>query len=450
MDRSKRDFTHGGAMTPKRGMCAHIELPKDGNAMRVHGRRLARWALTAVFVLCALNPARAEYRVDAGDTIEIFVAQVPELQRRVSVKLDGSISFPLIGTMVVAGLSSSQLQEKIQVMLATKVFQQRTSDGREVDVVIIPDEVTAAVVEYRPIYVNGDVSKPGEFPYRPAMTARHAVAASGGYDLQRARILNPYLEAADLKSDYDSLWAELAKEQAHVWRVKSSLGQKDNVDQGALLDVPVPRPTAAEIVKVEAEHLMMAQTDNERQIAYLNRAIKQCEDQIGILSEQEQTEDQGARSDAEELQKVLALFDKGTLISPRVTDARRAVLLSATRRLQTSAQLMQMKRQQDELSRQKEQLSDRRHIELLAELQDAGGKVTVLRAKVQATGDKLQYMAAKRQSGRGDDIQHEITIIRKVDSRREHITANEDTELEPGDVVEVGLRVDQSAAAAVH
>lgn len=443
-------FTHFSAWQPNHRMGGNIERPKHANAVRDHGRRLARWALTGVVILSAAAPASAEYRVDAGDTIEIFVAQVPELQRRVSVKLDGSISFPLLGTLPVAGLTSSQLQEKIQVMLATKVFQQRTSDGREIDVVIIPDEVTAAVVEYRPIYVNGDVSKPGEFPYRPSMTARHAVATSGGYDLQRVRILNPYLEATDLKSDFDALWAELAKEQAHVWRVKSALGQKDNVDKDALLDVPVPRLTAAAIVKVETEHLMTAQADNERQIAYLNRAIKQCEDQIGFLSMQEQTEEQGAKSDAEELQRVVALFDKGSLVSPRVTDARRAVLLSATRKLQTSAQLMQMKRQQDELARQKEQLGDRRHIELLGELQDAAGKVAVLRAKVQAVGEKLQYMAAKRQSGRAEDIKHEITIIRKVESRREHITANEDTELEPGDVVEVGVRVDQSTSAATR
>ena len=42
--------------------------------------------------------------------------------------------------------------------------------------------VVATVVEYRPIYVNGDVSKPGEHPFRPQMTVRQAVALSGGYD----------------------------------------------------------------------------------------------------------------------------------------------------------------------------------------------------------------------------------------------------------------------------
>lgn len=445
MDQSAQDSAHGTMMMSNQNELFRYARPRDSNTRFSRVQLIARWALCGFFAVCAPAPANAEYRVDAGDTIEIFVAQVPELQRKIVVKLDGSISFPLLGTVMVAGLSPPQLQEKIQAMLATKIFQQRSSDGREVDVVIIPDEVTATVTDYRPVYINGDVGKPGEYPYRPAMTARHAVAASGGYDVLRVRILNPTLEAADLKSDYDSLWAELAKEQAHVWRVKNSLGLKNNVDQEILLDVPLPRPVATDIVKVEAEHLTLAEADHQRQIAFLNRTIKQSGEQIEILTQQEKTEGDGAQADAEELQKMLALFEKGTLTSPRITDARRAVLLSATRKLQTSAQLTQVKRQKDEFSRQIEQLGDQRRIALLGELQDASGKVNALRAKSQAASEKLQYLQTKRQIGRADSVKHEITIIRKVSGKREHIVADEDTELEPGDVVEVGIRVDQTS-----
>ena len=50
------------------------------------------------------------------------------------------------------------------------------------------------MAEYRPVYINGDVSKPGEYPYRPATTARQLVAVAGGYDIMRIRMNNPYLE----------------------------------------------------------------------------------------------------------------------------------------------------------------------------------------------------------------------------------------------------------------
>jgi polysaccharide export outer membrane protein len=176
---------------PNLGLRVYAETLWHGDVLRICDNRFIKWGLLAACFLCSLVSARAEYRVDVGDVIEIFVARVPDLQRRVSVTLDGTISFPLLGSVAVAGLSPSQLQTKIQSILATKVFQQRASDGREIEVAIDPDEVTASVVEYRPIYVNGDVSKPGEYAYRAFMTARQAVAMSGGFDPLHMRA-NPW------------------------------------------------------------------------------------------------------------------------------------------------------------------------------------------------------------------------------------------------------------------
>jgi len=150
--------------------------------------RCFKWVLVLAACFLPSIPAHSEYRVQAGDVIEIFVARVPELQRRVTVQMDGSISFPLLGTMSVAGLSQAQLQVKVRSVLATKVFQQRLADGREAAAAMDPAEIIATIVEYRPIYVHGDVAKPGEYGYRPFMTARQAVAMSGGYDVVRARV----------------------------------------------------------------------------------------------------------------------------------------------------------------------------------------------------------------------------------------------------------------------
>jgi polysaccharide export outer membrane protein len=116
------------------------------------------------------------------------MAGVPELRHRAAVQMDGNISLPLVGTLPVAGLPLPQIRTKIGAALASKVFRQRTSDGREVVIVIDANEVTTIVAEYRPVYVNGDVSKPGEYPYRPATTARQLVAMAGGYDIIRVRM----------------------------------------------------------------------------------------------------------------------------------------------------------------------------------------------------------------------------------------------------------------------
>jgi polysaccharide export outer membrane protein len=406
--------------------------------------------LLALSLLCSAVPAEAQYRVDVGDVIEIFVARVPELQRRIPIRLDGSISFPLLGSLAVAGLDSSEMESRIQATLASKVFQQRLPDGREVDVLLNRDEITAAVVEYRPIYVNGDVSRPGAHAYRPSMTARQAIALSGGYDVLRGGTTNPYFESADLRSDYESLWAEVAKEQAHVWRLKSELEVKDNLDQNILMDVPISRSTILQIANVEAEHLTMRQADYQRQRAFLQRSIKQGDEQISVLSEEQQKEDQGMRDDVEELRRVTEVFAKGALPSPRVVDARRAVLLSATRKLQTTAQIMQMKKHQDDLLRQMEKLDDQRKIDLLRELQEAGVKLAALRAKLQSVWEKLQFTMVRSQIVRGNETRPEITVIRKGEKGRERFIADEESELQPGDVIEVTVRLDYSARAPVR
>ena len=403
--------------------------------------RCIKWGLVAVGLAISVTQANAEYRVSIGDVLEVAVAGVPELRHRAAVQMDGSISLPLVGMLPVAGLPLPQIRTKIGAALASKVFRQRTSDGREAVIVIDANEVTTTVAEYRPVYVNGDVSKPGEYAYRPATTARQLVALAGGYDIMRMRMNNPYLESADLRSEYGSLWTELAKEQARMWRIKSELGEGTQLNPGVLTDMPITRSAISEIVNAETEYLKTKQSDYQQEKAFLQSGVRQGEDRVRVLSEQQKKEDEGFQSDLEELQKATDLYGKGALTSPRVTDARRAVLLSSTRKLQTSAQLMEVKKQQDELSRKLVKLDDQRRLDLLRELQDTSVKLNQIREKLQSVGEKLQYTAMVRsQLVRGASSMPEIAIIRKGEKEQERIVASEDTELQPGDAVEVSLR----------
>ncbi len=388
--------------------------------------------------LTTVGPAMAEYRVDVGDVIEIQVAKIPELQRRVTVMQDGRISFPVLGSVSVAGLSPSEMESRIQETMATKVFRQLSSDGREYAVEIDADEVTANVAQHRPLYISGDVLRPGEQPFRPLMTVRQLVAVAGGYDLLRQRTDNPAMLAADLRSEYQSLWLELAREEAQVLRLKAALGGNDSIETELLTPSPVSSLRIAEIVGVETDHLKTENSDHEREKSFLTRSIKQADEQIKILTAQEAMEEQGARADVEELQKMEEMFGRGSLPSTRVTDARRAMLLSSTRKLQTSAQLMEVKKEQDQAARQLERLEDQRKIRLLQELQDARVTLDRTQAKLQGTGEKLQHAGQKSLLPRDQELKPNVSIIRMGEKNR--IVAEEDSELQPGDVVEVALR----------
>jgi polysaccharide biosynthesis/export protein len=402
-------------------------------------RRRPTWhgtgALLTLAALCSTMPARAEYRVDVGDVIEISVARLPELQRRVQVGPDGTISFPLIGPVVVAGLLPSELETKIKAVLAAKIFKPRASDGREYAVVIDPEEITAVVVQFRPVFVTGDVLRPGEQAFRPLMTVRQAVALSGGYDTLRTRVENSTLLSLDLKGEYQSLSTELAKEEVRVWRVKAELGEEGTLH---LTPMPLPQPRIAETQGTETERMKAEQADHQREKGFLERSIAQDDEHIKVLLTQQAKEDEGVQVDTEELQRVVELFSKGTLPSIRITEARRALLLTFTMKMQTAAQLMQVKKQRQDVIRQLERLDDQRRIRLLQELQDARTTLGRIRAKLQSTGEKLQYAAERSRLVPGGELKPNITVVRK----HERIKADEDFDLQPGDVVDVVLRSD--------
>ena len=78
---------------------------------------------------------------------------------------------------------------------------------------------------------------------------------------------------------------------------------------------------------------------------------------------------------------------------------------------------------------------------MLRELQDTSVKLNQIREKLQSVGEKLQYTAMVRsQLVRGAGSKPEIAIIRKGEKGPERIVASEDTELQPGDTVDVSLR----------
>src|SRR5205823_3166206 len=77
------------------------------------------------------------------------------------------------------------------------------------------------------------------------------------------------------------------------------------------------------------------------------------------------------RADSAELQRMINLLSRGQEISPRVTDARRALLLSSTRALQVNVELLELKRQKAEGERNLQRLVDGHRGTWFKELQEA-------------------------------------------------------------------------------
>jgi len=397
--------------------------------------------ISAAAMLLLLNPARAEaeYSLQAGDVVEISVAGLPELRQRIPVQLDGTITSPNFGTLAVEGAALSEIRSQIQSAVASKVLRIRTPEGREWTRMIERDDVAAVIVEYKPVFVGGDVARPGEQPFRPRMTVRQAiVSAGGGTPGPRAN----YFDLPGLRSEYVMDWLVVAREEARIWRIKTELGDTVEFSRELIPAAPGSETMLLRILELEGEYRTTRRTDHEQAKSYLIRTIRQADEQIDVLTEQERKEEEGVQADTQELQRYKNLYGQGVLPSPRVADARRALLLSSTRRLQTTTQLIAVKRARAEHDRELEKIDDELRIRLLAELQEATVKAAGAHAKLQSVEEKLQ-LAGVKVAGMVDAAgKAEVTVFRRIRTGMERLTLDGNAELQPGDVVEIGLTSD--------
>jgi polysaccharide export outer membrane protein len=114
------------------------------------------------------------YHIDTGDSVSITVYQEPDLSvARVRVKTDGTIAFPLLGALRVAGLTSQELQDLVTIRL--------------LDGYLKKPSVSVSIDSYRLYFIKGEVSRPGGYSFVDGLTISKAVALAGGYTVRASQ-----------------------------------------------------------------------------------------------------------------------------------------------------------------------------------------------------------------------------------------------------------------------
>ena len=438
--------------TPSLRPASACTEPSPARAARAaQGPHAPWWLRTLVLIaafLVAVPCAWAEYLISPGDVMALTVTGLPDLNTRAPVDADGKIVLPLVGAISVSGLSLAEATAKVQAALPDKELDHRLEDGRTIPILISAAKISLTMAEYRPIYVSGDVAKPGEIPYRPGLSVRQAAALAGGFDLVRFKLDNPLMQISDLNGEANGLWVEYAKSQATIARLQAELHDKPQID-AALVVTPLGKGFMDNMVAIEQDQLNTRNDDFSKEHSYLTTAAQKEAQRVDILNQQEDKEVEALKNDTADLQRFEDLFKKGAIALPSVSEARRTVLGSSTRALQTTAALTSVEREQGELNRRLEKLSDVRRMELLQDLQGATATAAGLKTKLQAVTTKLRYIGAvKTQLVRGFDSQVQIEITRSSNGKASSIPGSADTVLQPGDVVEIVLPASDPIASA--
>ena len=118
-------------------------------------RRLINAALLLAACIggSAIAQDKLDYPLGAGDTIRVQVFQNPDLTIETRVAESGAITYPLIGSVDLGGLSIAAAEKKIATALKDGGFVQQP----QVNIVIIQ-------LRGNQVAVLGQVNRPGRFP----------------------------------------------------------------------------------------------------------------------------------------------------------------------------------------------------------------------------------------------------------------------------------------------
>lgn len=138
-------------------------------------RLIVALLLLVPIAACAVNTRSATYLVDTkgpylldtSDAVRVTVYGDETLSELYRVDDSGAISFPLIGPIKVRGGTTKQAAASITAALANGYMRN-------------PD-VAVEIAEYRPFYIQGEVTNSGQYPYVYGMTVRAAIATAGGF-----------------------------------------------------------------------------------------------------------------------------------------------------------------------------------------------------------------------------------------------------------------------------
>lgn len=154
-------------MPMRQGRLCLIMLAAAAAAAVALGGCARKSAPLAAAPASALAAQDEPYTLDAGDRLRVLVFGQDGLSNSYAVDAGGAITMPLIGTVPARALTAAELARAIAARLRQGYIRE--------------PHVAVEIEAYRPFFILGEVTNPGQYPYVPHMTVENAVAIAGGF-----------------------------------------------------------------------------------------------------------------------------------------------------------------------------------------------------------------------------------------------------------------------------
>jgi polysaccharide export outer membrane protein len=111
--------------------------------------------------------SQESYTLDSGDKLRVVVFGQEGISGSYLVDAGGNVSLPLAGTLPARGFTTHQVAQEITDKLKHGYVRE--------------PHVTVTIDTYRPFFILGEVTTPGQYPFVPNMTVENAIAVAGGF-----------------------------------------------------------------------------------------------------------------------------------------------------------------------------------------------------------------------------------------------------------------------------
>lgn len=349
-----------------------------------------------------------------------------------SIADDGTVSLPVIGTLPVGDLDAAGLAKEI-----SEAFK------RKVGLVETP-EATIEILERPPIYVVGDVDKPGEYRFHEGMTVLQSLAMSGG-PLRSLDGSTRIKDRLGYVGELKEIASSLLRSKIKIVRLEAETsGFRDMVfDPKSESDAAL----AAEVFNQEKVLHVARMNEVDRQSkSYLElRGLLNVE--IENLGKKLSSSDEDLSSVQTQLSKIKGLVEKGIIVPARQADLERLLRSYFSDRLDLEISIMRARQNLAETNRNLDGLHDRQETEVASALQAEKAAIEQLKIKRDLTQTLLLNTLSEDGVSGQNDVAPIFTLVRRDHGDVVEIAATSATLLHPGDVLRVTSGKPQTSPA---
>lgn len=336
---------------------------------------------------------------------------------------DWAVSLPVMGKISVRDLDEAGLASAIAARLQSKIGLNEAP------------EATVEIVEYQPIYIVGDVDKPGEYRYRQGMTVLQSLALSGG--IVRAAGGAPVVDRLGYANQLKDINNSIVRGEIRRARLEAERVSADKITYDPQVQSD---PLLANTVLANEKALFVARRKEiERQSKSLVELQDLLSNEIENLGKKVKSTDEDVDALQTQLGKIKGLVDKGALIPGRQLDIERLLRSYSSDRLDLDTSIMRARQNLAETTRNIDGLYDRQSTEIAASLQSEEAMLDQLRLKRDLTQTLLvKAVQEEPDPAQADDMTTSVfSIIRKVDGTSREMPVSGSAIVRPGDVLRI-------------